>query len=400
MSAVPGTRARGWRRWLLFLLLAGSAGCGASAPASEPAAGLRFAPSQARAAQRGAPDLFARAERARADALAADDADARAEHARRARFWLAAALAETQRIAQARAAGAAEARVAAAELERARLERARVELEAEARRAAAAEQARERLLAALERAELDAVGESVRDARLDPEREQAAAALLARAELLWSAAVALGSSAQRTQPASAARPGSSGIAPALRGGASSSGSPQRRLAQALAALQQAESALGDARGQRAGPSAEERAALLELARDRRLEPEATSRGVVFALERMFEGGRIAREGQLVALRLAHVLRAHPHGPVQLEVVPCASGASERRQGEQHGKALAARLAGATERARLRVTAQTSRGPALVLPAYAEPAPAAAPAPTAVPASAPAPAPPCAEAAAR
>ncbi|HMI90843.1 MAG TPA: hypothetical protein VK509_05740 [Polyangiales bacterium] len=350
---------------LLLALASGCAGSGLRPGRHDP---LRFARADVLAARRGAPDLFARAQRARADALATDDPEARAEHGERARAWLAAALAETRRIAHMRAASAAEARVVAAETRRAELERARVELEREAERAAVAAGGREQLAHALQRAESDALGDAARSRGLDEERAQAAELLRARARLVRAAAIALQLPSQR---AAVAAPASSGRADGA--------TAHQRLAAARAELERAESALGEARALSREPSAQERAALFELARERGLEARESSRGVVFPLPDGLRGARLDRAARVWLLRIAAVLRAHPHGPVQLQVAPAANAsAAERHSGTTAGARIAAMLAKVTRRDRaIAIEPSDGSDAALVLPAYATAAPVAA-----------------------
>jgi hypothetical protein len=355
--------ARAWRSATAgALMFALASACAGAELRPDQQDALSFARADVLAARRGAPDLLARAERARADALAAADDAARSEHAERARAWLAAAVAESRRIALMRAASAAEARVVAAETRRAELERARVELERETERAAAAASARDQLQRALRLAQGDARPDDARGDRLDGAR--AADVLRARARLVLTAAISLALPVERAAAVSAA------LAP--RGDQRTA---RQRLAGALAALVQAESALGEARALHGGPSAHERSALLELARERGLEPQESARGVVFTLPAELGDARLGREARAWLLRIAAVLRAHPHGPVQLEVASGApsapDGSARARQSAAPGARIAVLLATVIARERLAVTESSAgSGAALVLPAYA------------------------------
>jgi hypothetical protein len=346
------------------LMFALASACTAAEVRPDQQDALRFARADVLAARRGAPDLLARAERARADALATADDAARSEHAERARAWLAAAVAESRRIALMRAASAAEARVVAAETRRAELERARVELERETERAAAAASARDQLQRALRLAQGDARPDGARGDWLDGAR--AADVLRARGRLVLTAAIALGLPAERAAAVAA------GLAP--RGDQRTA---RQRLAGALAALARAESALGEARALHGGPTPDERSALLELARERGLDPQETARGVVFALPAELADARLGREARAWLLRIAAVLRAHPHGPVQLEVAPgpgpasAADGSAPARRSAAPGARIVVLLATVTARKRLALTESSAgSGAALVLPAYA------------------------------
>jgi hypothetical protein len=357
---------------LFGLLFASLSACTGAELRTGPQDGLTFARADALAAQRGAPDLFARAQRARTEALATDDADERAEHAERARSWLAAAVAESRRIELMRATSAAEARVVAAELRRAELERARTEIERAAELATAAASVRERLALALRRAEADALGDGARGRVLDEERTRAADVLRGRARIMLAAALALQLPAERAAIVTAA------LAPRA-----AKRTAVQHLADAGAALERAERALGEARALSPRPSRQERAALLELATERGLEAQVTGRGVVFALP---HGQPSDREVRIWSSRVAAVLRAHPHGPVQLEVVPAAGeSAAARRSGAARGARIAALLAAGAARERLSVRELSAGSNArLVLPAYAaaEPEPTVPPEPQA------------------
>lgn len=358
---------------LLVLLASLGVGCGERVLHSELPA-LQFARADVLEAQRGAPDLYARAEQARAQALAADDADAQADHTQRARLWLAAALAESRRIEQARATSAAEARIVAAETQRVAIERERSGLEETAQRAESARRTHEQLVRAFDLADRDSLAGSGRDRALDPARVQAAALLQARATLILAAAVALGLDAERASSAAAAGNVRSNPRNAFE-----------QLARARNALSRAESALGEARAALPGPSADERAALVELATARGLAPRSTERGAVLALDRAFgAGAALTPDGRRTVLAIADVLRAHPHGPVQLQVLLGSSAnAAAQQLGKTRGsKLLAALQAAVTAPDRIRIVDQTGDAPAIVLPAYAASSPVASSVPVA------------------
>jgi hypothetical protein len=356
MSPLTSARAQSPRFRLVGLLmlgvLASSSACGERAARSELPA-LQFARADVVAAQRGAPDLYARAEQARKLALAADDADEQADHAQRARLWLEAAVTEARRIEQARATGAAEARIAAAEAQRVAAERERSELEEAARREAEAQRTRDALVQAFALADSDALGGRARDRKLDAERVRAADVLAARAKLTLAAAVALGLDSKRSE--------------ALAAGSAARRTPRsafERLAAARVALEQAESALGEARAAQPGPSDRERAALIELAALRGLVAQATDRGVVIAIDQVSAtGASLATDGKRTSLALADVLRSHLRGPVQLQVGTAAGEAARAAK-------LKAALAGVAQDRLQVVTAAAGAPLALVLPAYA------------------------------
>jgi hypothetical protein len=341
------------------LLLLFGAACGERAVRSDLPA-LQFARADVLEAQRGAPELYARAEQARKLALAADDGTEQADHAQRARLWLAAALTEARRIDQARATSAAEARIAAAETQRVAAERERSELEETARRAEEGQHARDALIVAFELADRDALGGKAGDHKLDAARVQAAVVLEARAKLTRAAAAALG--AQRGAESEA-------VSAARRAPRSSF----ERLADAKSSLEQAELALGEARAALPEPSAEERAALMELALVRGLAPRMNEQAVVFSLDRVFATGTaLTPEGRRFLLAIADVLRAHPHGEVHLELLPYPSTPAGLRLGEARSSRITEALRSAMRPGRLFSTGPGSSR--LVLSAYGAHAP--------------------------
>jgi hypothetical protein len=206
------------------LLLAASC----AAPAVRPARSIEgFAEADVQRAERLAPDLYGRAQRAHAEALAAPDGDreARADLERKTRLLLSAAIAEARRIELERAGAAAEARAAGALEKRALLVQERLALEQELRREQSAR---------TERAHAARVFEGGGSKKT---RAEDAAFLLRRATLLLAAAIGLG------LPEADAAQVASSIEAARRA------KPAGSLAAARDALRKAESALGAARAQ-------------------------------------------------------------------------------------------------------------------------------------------------------
>jgi hypothetical protein len=176
------------------LLLLLHAGCTGPRTFAEPAS---FAQPAARRAERLAPDLFARAERARDDARDAQDASVRADHLQRAELLLAAAIAEAERIERESELRALETEEATLVQKRAALTQERLEVERELSR----RQTARRLRGELEHAKALAQKPASAPGKTRSEREQAqrnaAQVLLDHASLLLSTARALALPAER-----------------------------------------------------------------------------------------------------------------------------------------------------------------------------------------------------------
>jgi hypothetical protein len=335
------------------LLLAASC----AAPAVRPARSAGFAEADVQRARRLSPDLYARAERARAEALAVADAD-REGHAdleRKTRLLLAAAIAEARRIELERAAAASEAEAARAQQKRALLTQERLALEQEHGREQSAR---------AERAHAARVFEG--GSKLKETRAEDAAFLLRRAALLLAAASSLG------LPETRAREVAASIELARRA------TPAASLAVARDALRRAETALGEARAlpDGSGASAEETAALIEMARERGLAAELTAGGVALGLASLFREGsaQLDARGRERIAHVAALAAAHPHGAIAIEY-PAADGvggASAHRLAHARARQVERRLA-ASARARVQVVAAPGGAgvsPRLVFRAYA------------------------------
>lgn len=335
-----------------LLLLAGLLSACAARPATPAELPSRFEQPDAARAQALAPDLHARAERARVDAERARDGASARDHAERAELLLEAAVAEADRIELDRARAAQEARHAQVDGERAALERARVAAVHAIRREEAARVARAEAARVFLQAEEDELRRRDRGER-ERAQAQAAAFYLKRAELVLAAAAAMGADEAQRKPVRAA------IDAAARQKAGSA-----RAAAADRALARAQRLLGAARRASGKPDRAELDSLLEGGRERGLSIEPLPRGVAISLEGFFRKGsaQLSPAGSRALRHLEALLRAHPHGPVQLELLAGESAPASRRR---LGKARAERLKKAlTEVAgpRLQAVAGAGAGP--------------------------------------
>lgn len=321
----------------LAVLLLGAAACSGAIPTPVDTTAERFDTAEAEAARERAPDMFAAAERARVEAIRArrrGDLRAARDHATRARLLLAAAVSEADRLALEERRLELEERARQLEEQAARDVRARLALQAEmGRRVAARVAARQAALAFEQAAEEEARRYRAQaDERARMYRE-AADILLHRAELLSSAARALGADATRISQVTD-----------LIEETQRENDPARRLQRAQDAVGGALVALGEARASRDGPTADEAAALRETATQMGFEVEQRDRGLTVRVEDVFGGrgsrplpARRARLEQLAAL-----LAAHPHGPVQVHAF--GAGRAARRLADARASALAESLA--------------------------------------------------------
>jgi len=186
-----GLAAPGCAGVALVLGALGCGGGGGSADASRQAMEQAFARARAHGAPQAAPDLVDRAERARRDALQVSDREAKRLHQSAARTWLAAALAEAERLRWEDARLEAEARRAEAARRAAGARRALGRLAAEDRA-----RARGRIVSGEIRRIAEPSGSGRRPPRPpDPVLLRAAEARWARARLTLAAARALGAEA-------------------------------------------------------------------------------------------------------------------------------------------------------------------------------------------------------------
>ncbi len=315
-----------------------AAGCGAAPPTST----LRalFDTAEAHSAARRAPDLFARAADARQRTLAAEragDREAADDEATRAQLLLAAAIAESDRIAFENRRLAAEARARRAVQAARRDEVATAETLRQTELGMAAEVAAEQGGIAFARA----VGDERRRYRTSrEERDQmhrdAVAPTVRRARLALAAAVALGA-------------GAADQAQVQRGidQAGQATDPAAALEAAEDAVRAAYAALGRVRATRgAAPNRDEVAALVHDAGEAGFDVEQQDRGVVVTVPRAF-AGRSTRPVSAAVARLAQLLAAHPHGPVRIEVsTTTGATASRPRLARARADALVAALTAA------------------------------------------------------
>jgi len=314
-------------RCLAFVLALMLGACGGSPAIPREAHEATQAERERRAAEL-APDLYAKAQEAQARAEQASG-DAQDDLELTAELWLEAACEEADRIVLERKRRGHEARIETAQLARAGVDKQRLEIEATIRREQAARIAHTEAVKMLA---LAATDERARRAG-DTAHAEIAAWLVSRAELTLAAARAIG------LPEPAAAEVAAAITRARK--------PKATLEDAQGALATAERAIGRARALRGPVTEDERAALLEMARERSLSATRDARGVVLDLRSAFAPGtaKLSASGRAQLAHLLAIARAHPHGPIHIE-------ASRAR-----AEALHKALGDAPERARFSAVAQ-------------------------------------------
>lgn len=339
--------------WLALTLAA----CGPGAPRASAPLRARLAASESAPARERAPDLVARVEAALDEADAAEragDPAAAADHATRARLFLEAALAEAARLEDETERANVEAQIATLLAQARRDEEAREAIDRRLARDAAASAAREEALAALALAESDEA-RPARRRRLSLEEaadlRRAAAALRARARLTAAAAVALGADEATLTAANEA----------LAASEAATGDPTQAVSHADRAHREALRALGVARTAAEGPGPDGAATLAEAARAEGFEVVALSEGTGVEVAGLFAGASPApsRGASARLARLAALVAAHPHGPIQVQ-------AQVTQQGHA-ADALAARRAEAVRRALVEAGADAERLGAQAIP---------------------------------
>lgn len=327
-----------------FVALVALAGCAATSTRISPFDARASAPEALRAREL-APDLFARATQARDEAARAADPEVARDHEQRADLLLETAIVEAERVEIDRRRAGLELRIEHALAARAEQERARRETEAALERADAASIARREAERAFAQAELD---ETRRFPSTERERAQTADVLQQRATLVLAAASALGLADAERERAQAAL---DAAAPVRGGGAG-------RLARARDALEAAERALGEARTAAPGPSPEETASLVAACRERGLACELLERGFAVGLAAAFAPGSKAPSvgGRRQLEHVAALARAHPHGPLAIEVFAESATPAARRLAAERARRVAAALAGAGARVRIEASA--------------------------------------------
>lgn len=316
------------KRALVVLLLAscGGAGAGLTTDLRD-----RLGSPEGHVARERAPDVVAEVEEALSAAEAAEragDRDAAADHVTRARLLLDAAQAEAARIADEEERRRVEARVAEASERARRDEEAREALAIELRRAAAARAAREEAEQALALSERDEARPG-RRVRVSLEEAQdlrrAAAALRARARLTVAAAQALGAPAEALTAVEAA----------LQASEQARTDAVAALAAADRAHAEALRALGAARRSAEGPAPDAPRALSEAAQAAGFEVVSLPEGLALEADGLFAGAAARARVE----RLATLLAAHPHGPVQVQAQVTATGRRGEQQALQRAETL-------------------------------------------------------------
>lgn len=344
---------------VLSALLASACGAGGPRVSRELRSQLRS--DEVEAARERAPDLIAQVESALDEADAAERAGdelAAADHATRARLYLEAARAEAARVDDDTARAALE-RTIGEVLEQARRdEAAREEISRELSRLAAVRTANEEARAALEAAAEDEARPGRRQ-RVSLEEtsdvRRAGAALRARARLAIGAARALGATDEALEEATDAVTASE-----------EAEEPLAALRAADRAHRAALAALGDVRRTFDGPGRDGPGVLAEAAQSEGFDVEALPEGVAVEASRLFGGRstRLARSARTRIERLARLIAAHPHGPVQVQVQVTQAGSG--------GERLAQRRAEAVRRALIAQGADESRLSAEGLPSSLRP----------------------------
>ncbi len=338
------------RSAILFAVVVSTA-CGPGAPRASAPLRAQLASAEAAAARERAPDLVARVEAALDDADAAEragDALAAADHATRARLFLEAALAEATRLEDEGERSNLEAQIATLLARAHRDEDAREAMGREQAREAAASAAREEALAALALAESDEA-RPLRRERLSLEQaadvRRAAAALRARARLAMAAARALGADDASMAATDAAITESEGA----------TGDPLAALSHAERAHRESLRALGARRAAAEGPGPDGPAVLAEAARAEGFEVVSLPEGLAVEVEGLFTGSSPApaRNAASRLARLAALVAAHPHGPVQVQAQVAQEGRAADARAERRAEAVRRALVeGGIDEARL------------------------------------------------
>lgn len=331
-------------RSLPALIAALSIACGGGATVTSDLR-ARLASPEGRTAHERAPDLVAQVEEALDDAEGASSPEAAADHATRARLLLDAAVTEAARIEDEEARQVIEARVGEVLARARRDEDARAAIGNELARTASIRAAREEAERALTQAATDETRRGRRGrVSLEEARDlrRAAETFRARARLTAAAATALGAPAEALAAASEALTASDRAR-----------DPLEALASAERANREALRALGAARSQREGPGPDGASALAEAARAEGFEPIAVPTGLAIETEGLFSGSGIARAARPKIERLAALITAHPHGPVQVQAQAPPSGRTGERLAVQRAEALRrALIAAGADEARL------------------------------------------------
>jgi flagellar motor protein MotB len=399
-AAAPSAAPRSSVIVLAGLSMLVLAACSGARPGPTDLLRERFETEEAAAARERAPDLFVAASQARSRAAEHQRAGrvrAAEDESTRARLLLDAAIAESHRIALEEERLGVESEEREHELAYARDTERQEEVLAEVERREAARVAAEQAAMMFEQAVVD---EEHRYRSRPEEREalhrEAADVLGRRARLLLSAALALDAEDRAVEE----------VTDVLER-ADRESNVTRKLELAERAVRGALVALGSARARRPGPTSDEKAALVEAAREAGLEAEQRDIGMVLRGSDLFSA-TAATPGPAGARRierLAAIIQAHPHGVVR--VLAFAAGGTEAAR-RRLAEARASRIANLLVRAGVPDTRiesdavidaaqpDATNGFEAVFVAYGPDIPSPPPAPTPAPTPAPAPAPASAE----
>lgn len=317
-NAASSVRAGGLHNLALLLTLGAGpwllTACGASAPPAQAFAEQRLAQARKLSAAERAPDLWSAAQAAgsRADSsVGAAAADARSE----ARLWLEAAIVESERVRLAEERLAVEREIEGLLAAAVRDDRARRALHTEATRQAAASAAREQARVALERAATD---RRRRPKLAAADVKKAARALLLRARLVLAALVHM-----EAKPAQVDR-----VQKAIDAAdARLDRDPEQALTLADQALFAAHAEFGPLRARLAAPTEPERKSLSQALRSTGASLQRAERGLSSSFTGTFRGARLSPDAERKVSRVCALSRAHPHGPLRLQVA--AKGDNQR-----------------------------------------------------------------------
>lgn len=320
--------------------------CGAGGPAASRDVRDQLESDESAVARARAPDLIARAEAA---ADAADRAErggdlvAASDRATQARLLLAAAWAEAARVEDDEARREIEEELAGVLARARRDERTREALSRNLARLASARAAREEAERALEQAEQDEA-RGGRRARVSLQEasdlRRAAAALRARARTSLAAAASLGAPERAMAPAHEL----------LRRSEQMQRDPLAALRAADRAHHESLRALGEARAHAEGPGPDGLLVLTEAAQAEGFDALALPEGTAVEADGVFSGSSPHVGSMAKVRRLAALVAAHPHGPVQLQVLVRQGGRAGEQLSERRARALRTALiaAGAPE----------------------------------------------------
>ncbi|MBN1653049.1 MAG: hypothetical protein JXA30_04665 [Deltaproteobacteria bacterium] len=329
----------------LSLWTPAAVGCGSTPPRD--VLFERFKSPESQKSKRLSPDLFTRAESAHQKALMArrqNDDEAAGEYSLCAKMLLDAATLEAERVEIERRRVQVERRLNRAGKREIHYRRASLKIEREIELLKASMDSAKRLSFDLHPS--TQLGETKSGPRR-PEKagEEEIDLALRRARLYLASAAAMGVENRLEREAQKA------VDEALSepaGSAESAIKTRRALALAL-------DALGQARLKNEGPTRDEVTSFINDGVREKLSLQPLPRGIVINLSGLFiaDSSRLSRQGKTTLQRVSALIRAHPHGPIKLQVHPESGSLATR---ERLAKARAERIISAL----CRDTSQASR----------------------------------------